>query len=88
MSDIKCPYCDHEQEVCHDDGQGYDEDITNEQHCISCDKPFKFMTNISYSYEVYCQDGDHIMEPFGDKWPDMYQCKNCEFYEKVEGGSK
>jgi hypothetical protein len=29
-----------------------------------------------------CQDGDHDMEPFGEKWPDMYECTKCDFYER------
>lgn len=23
MKDIECPYCGHEQDICHDDGFGY-----------------------------------------------------------------
>jgi hypothetical protein len=82
MSDVNCPYCGEGQEINHDDGYGYEEDRDFEQQCVSCDKTFKFTTGIIYSYEVQCQEEDHDMEPFGDEWPDMYQCKNCEFYEK------
>lgn len=84
MSDVTCPYCGTEQEINHDDGYGYEEDGEYEQDCVDCDKAFKFTTSISYHYNVYCQDGDHDMEPFGDKWPHMYQCKKCEFYERRE----
>ena len=24
------------------------------------------------------------MVPFGDKWPNMHGCENCDFYEKTE----
>jgi len=82
MSDVKCPYCEHEQEINHDDGYGYEEDKYYEQHCRSCDKEFKFTTSISFSYQVECQEGDHDIEPFGDKWPNMYQCTKCDFYER------
>jgi len=26
-NDVECPYCGAEQEINHDDGQGYDEDV-------------------------------------------------------------
>lgn len=84
MSDVTCPYCGAEQEINHDDGYGYEEDRDHEQNCVECNKTFKFTTSISYNYEVQCQDGDHDMEPFGDKWPHMYQCKKCDFYERRE----
>jgi hypothetical protein len=82
MSDVNCPYCGEGQEINHDDGYGYAEDRDFEQQCVSCDKVFKFTTSISYSYKVQCQKEDHDMKQFGDQWPDMYECKNCDFYEK------
>jgi len=84
MSDITCPYCGQEQEINHDDGYGYEEDGDYEQGCVECDKTFKYTTSISFSYAVSCQDGDHAMEPFGDKWPSMYGCSKCDFYELRE----
>lgn len=84
MSDAVCPYCGGHQEINHEDGYGYEENIDYEQECINCDKTFKFTTNITYTYEVSCQEGDHEMEPFGDEYPHMYQCKKCDFYEKNE----
>ncbi len=83
MTDVTCPYCKEDQEIDHDDGYGYDEDGDHEQDC-SCGKTFKFTTTISYNYEVECQEGEHKMEPFGEKWPDMFQCANCDFYERKE----
>ena len=82
MSDVKCPYCGTEQEINHDDGYGYEEDGDYEQGCAHCDKTFKFRTSIMYYYNVECQDDDHDMIPFGDEWPDMYECTKCDFYEK------
>ena len=81
MSDVNCPYCKTEQEINHDDGYGYDESKEHEQRCTSCEREFKFYTSISFSYTVECQEGDHKMEPFGDKWPKMYECSKCDFYE-------
>ena len=67
MSDIKCPYCGHEQEINHDDGYGYDEDETHQQECCNCEKTFTFTTSISYFYEAFkapCLNGsDHRFEP-------------------------
>lgn len=82
MSDVTCPYCGKEQEIDHDDGYGYEEDGDYEQECIHCGETFKFLTNISFSYTVYCQDDDHDFESFGEKWPGMFQCKKCDFYER------
>jgi len=81
MSDIKCPNCGTPQEINHDDGYGFSEDTEYEQWCSNCDYEFKYTTSISYHYNVYCQDGDHNIEPWGDRWPRMYGCTKCEFYE-------
>lgn len=81
MSDVKCPYCGTEQEINHDDGYGYTEDGEFEQSCTDCTKEFKFTTSISFHYSVECQPEDHEIVPSGDRWPDMYECKNCDFYE-------
>jgi endogenous inhibitor of DNA gyrase (YacG/DUF329 family) len=84
MNDVRCPYCGLDQEINHDDGYGYDESEEHEQECPSCRKKFKFTTTITYTYNVSCQDGDHELEPFGDKYPGMYQCVNCDHYERRE----
>jgi len=81
MSDVKCPYCGEDNEINHDDGAGYEEGVEHSQDCY-CGKSFIFTTSISFNYEVECQPGDHKMEAFGDEWPNMYQCENCDFYEK------
>ncbi len=52
MKDIKCPYCNHPQDINHDDGYGYKEDITYEQECRSCGKIFIYTTEISFYYDV------------------------------------
>ena len=49
--DIDCPYCDAGQDVCHDDGAGYEEGVLHEMRCDSCGKRFAFTTSISYDYE-------------------------------------
>jgi len=81
MSDVKCPYCGEEQEINHDDGYGYEEDGDYEQECEHCEKTFNFTTSISFSYDVYCLDGEHEMKSWGSEHPDMWGCKKCDFYE-------
>lgn len=54
--DLECPYCGEGLEVCHDDGQGYDQDRLHEMSCSNCDKNFVFTTSISYYYEPYKAD--------------------------------
>lgn len=61
--DIRCPYCNVEQEICHDDGYGYEEDGLHQQECDSCDKTFTYETSISFYYEAFkadcLNDGEH-----------------------------
>ncbi|GAB0154398.1 hypothetical protein MnBA_37980 [Marinobacterium sp. BA1] len=84
MSDVKCPSCQADQNINHDDGYGYDEDSDHKQVCNKCGYEFKFTTSIIYSYSVHCQEGDHDMQPFGIKWPGMFQCSKCDFFERRE----
>jgi len=50
--DVECPYCECGQEICHDDGYGYEEGVYHEQQCSDCGKTFVFKTSISFDYEV------------------------------------
>lgn len=84
MSDIDCPYCGHEQEVCHDDGAGYDESVTHQMACCYCDKEFVFTTYISFSYtpeKADCLNGDdHEYKPtctFPKQYTKM-RCTMCD----------
>lgn len=56
MSDVECPYCGNGNDICHDDGQGYEEDTPHHQGCIHCDKEFVFYTQVSFSYEAKAAD--------------------------------
>jgi hypothetical protein len=85
MSNIQCPYCGADQEVCHDDGQGYAEDVKHEQQCSECDKYFVFETTILLYYEpskADClNDAEHELE-FRRSWPfdrSRMGCKHCAF---------
>ena len=60
MKDVKCPYCNEWQEICHDDGYGYEEDTYHEQECGNCEKTFVFTTTTSFYYnatQAPCKNG-------------------------------
>jgi len=63
MSDVECPYCGHDQEVCNDDGFGCSEDVVEEMQCVQCDKYFALTTSILFLYgavKAPCMnDGEH-----------------------------
>lgn len=82
-NDMECPYCEADQEVCHDDGYGYSEDVMHEHTCSSCDKAFVFETFISFAYEPskadFLNGAEHELE-FRKSWPKEYSrmgCKHC-----------
>lgn len=86
MYDVECPYCGAEQDICHDDGYGYDEDRLHEQECGQCEKKFVYTTSISFHYEAEkadCLNGaEHDMKPVVHVpryYPDWIRCKNCGF---------
>lgn len=91
MSDLECPYCEKEQEVCHDDGFGFAEDERHEQECSDCGKTFVFTTSISFYYEPYkadCLNGsDHALK-MNACCPREYSemvCADCDFRRKPTG---
>ena len=63
MKDTRCPYCGKWQEINHDDGYGYDENILYQQECSNCNKIFTFHTTIIFDYSAYTADclngGEH-----------------------------
>lgn len=67
MSDVDCPYCGKGQEICHDDGFGYEEDVAHEDQCYYCEKYFTFQTSIIFYYSASkadCLNGaEHKYEP-------------------------
>ena len=88
MSDLECPYCEAEQEVCHDDGFGYEEDQRHEMECSECEKSFVFTTSISYFYcpeKADCLNGgDHVVE-MSATYPREYSmmcCRDCDYERK------
>lgn len=84
MRDVECPYCEHEQDIDHDDGYGYEEDAVYEQECPACGKTFVYTTSVSYHYGVKRADclngGEHALEPvhhYPPHWPDWRRCADC-----------
>lgn len=80
--DLQCPYCEAGNEVCHDDGFGYEEGVAHEIECGSCEKSFIFFTAISFDYEPQkapcLNGGEHEMgKVYCSFYPDWMQCKIC-----------
>ena len=90
MDDLNCPYCNAGQDVCHDDGFGYEEGVRHEMQCSECEKYFVFNTSIIFLYEperADCLNGKpHEMEKVRssalDIWPDWKRCKHCDYEER------
>ena len=63
MSDVECPHCFHEIEICTDDGFGTDESETYEQKCPHCESTFALRVCISLTYSASKADcmngGEH-----------------------------
>jgi hypothetical protein len=84
MKDIKCPYCNAEQDINHDDGYGYEEGVLHQQHCGHCNNIFVYETCISFDYEVNKADclngGEHTWQPtcsFPKEFSQMH-CRMCD----------
>lgn len=85
MKDMECPYCGADQDVCHDDGAGYDEGARHEHTCSECEKAFVFCTTISFSYKSHkadCLNGkDHDLK-MSATHPKQYskmRCRSCDY---------
>ena len=79
IKDVECPYCDHEQDIDHDDGYGYAENETFFQECEECGKTFSFTTSVHYYHdaaECPCKNGeDH-------NWEEIHGCPDWYFLNK------
>ena len=81
--DVVCPYCGEGQEICHDDGLGYEEDRIHEQECGKCEKIFVFTTSISFYYEANkadCLNGEEHKRksmPSIPFYPKRTVCEDC-----------
>jgi len=83
VNDVKCPYCGSEQEICHDDGYGYEEDRIHTQECSKCEKIFTYRTRISFDYEASKADcrngGEHDFQKTNTYPPEFakLRCSVC-----------
>lgn len=63
MSDVRCPYCKAEIELCHDDGFGVEEDKLYQEDCEICNKRFVYRTYITlncFTQKADClNDAEH-----------------------------
>jgi len=91
MNDMKCPYCGADQEVNHDDGQGYDQDVAHQQECSNCGKTYIFKTVISFDYypeQADCLNGEpHRYKPTMT-WPKSATKMRCEICEEERNPTK
>lgn len=88
-TDMRCPYCGSGEEVCHDDGRGYEEDVRHEHTCSSCDNTFVFTTSIHYYYHAYqadCLNGSphdlHLTNTYPREFSRM-KCQSCDYERKA-----
>ena len=83
MNDLNCPYCEEPNEVCHDDGQGYEEGEYHQMECSSCRKWFIFSTVVSFDYTskaANClNEGEHdwYITTTIPKFATKMQCSQC-----------
>jgi hypothetical protein len=85
MADLECPYCEADNDVCHDDGFGYSEDTAHEMMCHSCEKNFVFFTTIHFYYEpkkADCLNGEpHKINR--KEYPNLNlyveRCRDCDY---------
>ena len=83
--DVECPYCGQWQEICHDDGYGYEENTFHQQECLHCDKIFVFTTSISFYYDATKADclngGEHRyyhLSRYPKFYPGFARCLDCD----------
>ena len=88
MSDMKCPYCEAEQEACQDDIDLTDDSERHAHECTECGKNFVFRVYVAISYEpakADClNDGNHKWFP-SNTWPQCHTrmlCRTCDASRK------
>ena len=89
---VDCPYCGKKNEICHDDGFGYEEDRAHEMECRECEKNFVFHTSIMFLYESQkadCLNGEKHQLVASNTYPRRHsrmQCTSCDYSEKLPKG--
>ena len=86
--DLQCPYCEEWNEVCHDDGDSFEEDKKHEMQCHSCEKNFVFQTRISFDYypdKADCLNGaPHQFREWQRVWGQPVERRYCRDCGAVE----
>ena len=89
MNDLTCPYCGADNEVCHDDGFGYAENVRHETECHACGKNFVFTTSIVLYYtaaKADCLNGDKHELCLSNTYPVQYSrwvCRCCDYERRL-----
>jgi len=82
--DINCPYCEKGLDINHDDGFGYEEDVTHEMECKHCGKSFVFTTSIMFYYKpekADCLNGgehDYKLSHTSPREYSKMRCSMCD----------
>lgn len=85
MSDTECPYCEGDIEINHDDGYGFEKDMTHQQECPHCDKVFTFITSTLYCYDTAqaeCLNGGEHQWENTRTFPREYTRKFCRMCDE------
>lgn len=91
MSDLECPYCKKDLEVCHDDGQGYEEGVKHQMTCDYCGKSFVFETSIIFYYEpekADCLNGKNHKWKQVHTHPKEHTTMECEMCGEIKKPTK
>lgn len=81
MSDLDCPYCGAEIDICNDDGHGLNEDQIYQEQCPECEKHFVFTSYITISYtpeKAGCLNGSEHKWKEKQTYPREYTRLCCE----------
>lgn len=83
MKEITCPYCEHEYDLCHDDGAFYNQDGVEVEECPNCEKSFLVHSSVSWYFEAEkaecLNDGNHKWKKeYGVMYPELANREVCE----------
>ena len=88
-TDMRCPYCGSGEEVCHDDGAGYAEDVLHEHTCSECEKTFVFTTATIHYYhpaKADCLNGSPHDLSLTKTYPREFsrmKCSGCDYERRA-----
>lgn len=91
--DIECPYCEHEFDICNDDGYGCDPSKLYEEECPECEKKFYFRSEVRLEYEAQpsCRETGECQFCTNYSWDEIKkqqhkfeQCEMCGQKRELE----